>query len=172
MRINAIRPYLQGRVLDFGCGRGRLCDLVPADRFVGLDSSPDALDAAHQLHPHHRFLPAGQLEDQSGFDTIIAMAVIGYIVDLPGLLSVFAARLNPGGRIVVTSPMPQVEVLHRLGARLGIFGTDTYDPGLPLPDRTRIAQAAAQAGLEIAAYSRFMLGLNQIAVLKTPESRS
>nr|WP_283091922.1 class I SAM-dependent methyltransferase [Magnetospirillum sulfuroxidans] len=161
---------MQGRVLDFGCGRGRLCDLVPAERFVGLDADPTALAEARRLHPGYTFLHADQLDGQSGFDTIIAMAVIGYVADLPGLLSRFAARLNPGGRIVVTSPMPQADLLHRMGARLGIFGADTYDRNLGLPDRARIESAAALAGLKLAHYSRFMLGHNQIVSLVPKES--
>ncbi len=166
MRIGTVRPFLRGRVLDYGCGRGRLCDLVPAGQFVGLDADAAALAEARRLHPGHVFQTVEALGEGSGFDTIIAMAVIGYIPDLEGLFASFAERLNQGGRIVVTSPTPQANALHRIGARLGVFGSDTYQSAAALPDRPRIEQAARSAGLRLVHYGRFMLGLNQIAVFE------
>lgn len=168
MRIGTVRPFLRGRVLDYGCGRGRLCDLVPAGRFVGLDADPAALAEARALHPGHVFQAVETLSELSGFDTIIAMAVIGYIPDLTGLFTTFAKRLSHGGQIVVTSPTPQANALHRIGARLGLFGSDTYERAAALPDRTRMEQAAQGAGLRLVHYGRFMLGLNQIAVFERP----
>lgn len=167
MRIGTVRPFLRGRVLDYGCGRGRLCALVPAERFIGLDADPAALAEARQLHPGHAFQAVETLGEISGFDTIIAMAVIGYIPDLEGLFTTFAERLNHGGRIVMTSPTPQANALHRIGARLGVFGSDTYERAAALPDRSRMEQAAQGAGLRLTHYGRFMLGLNQIAVFET-----
>lgn len=165
MRIGTVRPFLSGRILDFGCGTGRLCDMTTPGQFVGLDASPTALAEARLRHPAHAFLAVEQLEHISGFDTIVAMAVIGYVPDLAALLTAFAARLNPGGRIVVTSPTRLANVLHRIGARLGLFGSDVYDRTARLPDRAQMERAARQAGLSFAHYGRFMMGLNQIAVL-------
>lgn len=171
MRIGTVRPFLRGRVLDYGCGRGQLCDLVSARRFVGLDADPAALAEARRLHPDHVFQAVGTLGELSEFDTIIAMAVIGYIPDLRGLFATFAERLNQGGHIVVTSPTPRANALHRIGARLGVFGSDTYERATALPDRARMEQAAQGAGLRLAHYGRFMLGLNQIAVFERPAPR-
>jgi SAM-dependent methyltransferase len=46
------------RVLDAGCGYGRMAELFPPERYVGVDFSPDFIDAAKSAHPRHTFLRA------------------------------------------------------------------------------------------------------------------
>jgi hypothetical protein len=93
------------------------------------------------------------------------MAVIGYFDDLPNLLSSLSARLNPRGKIVITSPVPEAVLLHKFGTRLGLFGSDFYETVSPLPRRSGIEAAAKAAGLRVTSSGRFMFGLNQLAVI-------
>ena len=165
MRKRAVAPLLQGRVLDFGCGIGRLCDLVAPDAFVGVDADSKVLAVAHREHPRHVFQNLDRLPQLGGFDTIVAMAVIGYVDDLPNLLSGLSAKLNPGGKIIMTSPVPEAILLHKFGARLGLFGSDVYETVSRLPRRSGIEAAAKGAGLRVTSFGRFMFGLNQLAVI-------
>lgn len=43
------------RVVEIGCGPGRLASCLPADAYVGLDICPQALELARERHPRHDF---------------------------------------------------------------------------------------------------------------------
>ncbi|BCP51552.1 hypothetical protein K32_01690 [Kaistia sp. 32K] len=165
IRKRNVGPQLRGRVLDFGCGVGRLCDLVAADRFVGVDTGEDVLAAARQRNPGYTFQPVSMLGQLGSFDTIVAMAVIGYFDDLSRLLGSFAEKLTPTGRIVITSPTRLAAHLHRIGRTVRLFGDDFYEADKTLPQRPEFEAASARAKLRIVEYQPFMLGLNQLVVI-------
>jgi SAM-dependent methyltransferase len=165
IRRRAVAPLLRGRVLDFGCGVGRLCDLVEPCAFVGIDADPQAIETARRNYPHHVFHQLDKLPQLDGFDTIVAMAVIGHVDDLPDLLRCFASKLTPLGTIVMTSPVREVGPVHKFGDRLGIFGDDLAKNPSQLPNRAGFESAARTAGLRVVSFGRFMFGLNQLVVL-------
>lgn len=51
-----IKEHLKGKVLDAGCGYGRLSQWV--DDYVGVDISPDLLEYARNNYPDKTFLQA------------------------------------------------------------------------------------------------------------------
>lgn len=42
-------------VLEVGCGYGRLSAAFPADKYLGVDVNPSAIDLARQRNPGHRY---------------------------------------------------------------------------------------------------------------------
>ncbi|MGE3624364.1 MAG: trans-aconitate 2-methyltransferase [Bdellovibrionales bacterium] len=42
-------------VLEVGCGYGRLCKAFPADKYIGVDVNPRAIDRARAENPGYRF---------------------------------------------------------------------------------------------------------------------
>jgi SAM-dependent methyltransferase len=44
------------RVLELACGGGNLADLFAGPTYVGVDLSPERIEAAAAQHPEHRFL--------------------------------------------------------------------------------------------------------------------
>lgn len=61
-----VQPYLDSRtahVLDLGCGTGLAIDYLScsADRYLGVDLSPDMLTIAKEKHPNHNFVLASIL---------------------------------------------------------------------------------------------------------------
>lgn len=107
----AALPYLQGRVLDFGCGLGNLA--VAAAR---LGCLVVALDASHAAIEHLRTLAAaGQLPIEAietdlrnyalaeEFDTVVSIGLLMFF-DCPTALRQLAslkAHVRPGGVAVV-----------------------------------------------------------------------
>ena len=167
IRMDVIKPEVSGHVLDFGCSDGSASEYLECTSYTGIDASSVALETARYRYPQHTFLPPEGLATlPSHFDTVISLAVIGLLPDQTGFLRELARLLAPGGRIVLTTPHPAVNWIHKLGGRLRLVGNDFgYARNEQLPDRTGLESLAAFAGLRLLHYRRFMLGANQLAVI-------
>ena len=99
------------RVLDAGCGNGRLLSAFPgrALDYVGLDNSPALLELAKKNYPQARFIPGDilQLSDwpEDNFHYIFCLAVLQHIPSLKlrrAALHQFVAKLAPGGLLIIS----------------------------------------------------------------------
>jgi len=80
------RRYLQGRVLDFGCGKMPYSDLVQGGQYIPFEIG-DGLNGSPAMGP---------------LDAIMCNQVLQYIEHVPELLRGFAAWLRPGGHLILT----------------------------------------------------------------------
>lgn len=55
-----LKPYINKKVLDAGCGYGRWSEFFP--NYTGVDFSPDFIGVAKQLYPDKEFIQA-QIEE-------------------------------------------------------------------------------------------------------------
>jgi trans-aconitate 2-methyltransferase len=105
---------------DIGCGPGNstevLRDRYPTARLVGLDSSPDMIQAARKRLPFIAFEVADLREwrPKAPLDVILANAVLQWIPDHETLFPALMAKLNPGGTLAVQVPDNLDEPSHRL----------------------------------------------------------
>jgi arsenite methyltransferase len=100
------------RVLDVGCGTGRLgdhvADLVAPDGEVhGVDPLPLRIDIAARKNPRVK-ASVGKAEDLSAFpaarfDVAYLNSVFHWVADKPKALAELARVLKPGGRLGVNS---------------------------------------------------------------------
>lgn len=101
------------RVLDVGCGDGRLtmalARKVPSGEVLGIDSSADMIAHARAVHsetdsPNLRFLPmdARRIKLPSRYDLVFSNAALHWIPDHPAFLRGAADVLRPGGRLMVS----------------------------------------------------------------------
>ena len=166
-RVAVTRPYLRGRVLDVGCGTGGLSRFVAKGAYVGLEIDPVSRAEAARHHPGHRFC-AQLAPDEGGFDTIVLLAVIEHVPAPLAFIREFAARLETGpeARIVITTPHPLYSSVHELGARMGIFSHSASEEHQQLLGFRALAELAGTVGFAIAKYRRFLLGANQLIVLR------
>ena len=114
-RIGAEVPIEQGRLLDIGCGPGRLDRLLAAARpeleVVGLDESPAMLHQAEKgPNPGNLEFREGKLEDSlfsEEFDFALSVLSFHHWEEpLEGLESAYRA-LRPGGRLWIYEPDPE-----------------------------------------------------------------
>lgn len=167
-RITAAMPYLEGRILDFGCGIGVLADLVPADRYVGVDIDKESIQIAQKRLPGHSFFTVDEFEAEGLFDSIVSLAVIEHVANPEELMSYFVRMLRSGGRIVLTTPNPRYEIFQHTGAHLGLFSKEAHDEHQSLMDRAGLQELAVKCDLTLILYRRFLFGANQLAVYETP----
>jgi ubiquinone/menaquinone biosynthesis C-methylase UbiE len=107
----AVLPYLNGQVLELGCGTGNLQRALAARPdlcAVGLDASPQMLaitrrkreGAGYYLNNLARALAQALPFSATSFDCIVATFPTEYIIDT-ATLAELRRVLRPGGRVVV-----------------------------------------------------------------------
>ncbi len=103
---------------DLGCGPGNSTDLIaarfPDASIVGVDNSPEMLEAARQRLPHIRFQLSSieEWSEAGPWDLIYANAALQWVPDHQTLLPALAARLAPGGSLAVQMPDNLQEASH------------------------------------------------------------
>jgi trans-aconitate 2-methyltransferase len=99
------------RVLDAGCGTGRVTELLlerlPHGRVVALDASPSMVEEAGRLLGHARDRVelicadlAKPLPVDQPVDAILSTATFHWVADHDALFRTLAAVLRPGGQLV------------------------------------------------------------------------
>jgi 2-polyprenyl-3-methyl-5-hydroxy-6-metoxy-1,4-benzoquinol methylase len=151
-------------VLDIGCADGPLADLVPADRYLGVDLAASAVEAARAAHPDHRFAVASDLPASEQFDTIAALAVIEHVPEPAAWLTDLAQHLAPGGAIVLTTPHATWEPLHDVAAKLRLTSREAQEEHETTFTETTLRTVIEAAGLRMAHYARFLMRVNQLAI--------
>jgi 2-polyprenyl-3-methyl-5-hydroxy-6-metoxy-1,4-benzoquinol methylase len=165
-RVAAAKPHLSGRVLDVGCADGPLADLVPADRYVGVDLAAPAIEAARAAHPDHTFMLSHELGADERFDTIASLAVIEHIPQPATWLTELATHLAEGGSVVLTTPHRTWEPLHDVAVKLRLASHEAADEHETTFDEDTLREVVEEAGLKMVEYRRFLMKVNQLAICR------
>ncbi len=107
-----VRPVPGTRLLDFGCGNGRLRAFVPEVVYVGVDNNASYIEGARQLHAddHATFLCAdvGELATLGlePVDIVVCIGVLHHLDDgtIESALDAAAGLVRSGGRLVTMDP--------------------------------------------------------------------
>ena len=121
------------RLLDVGCGAGAFAEAAqPSYQEVrGIDISSEAVLLARQrgVDAHEADIGTGRLPFGDGtFDTVVALSVLQYVVDLPGALAECRRVLRPGGQCILC--VPNMRTAWRVSTLLlkGRFPRTSCDP--------------------------------------------
>jgi malonyl-CoA O-methyltransferase len=163
--VEAVTPPMAGRrLLDAGCGTGRRLVGCGAALAVGVDVSPEMLEAgvgigASPAHPHLRTL-VGDIRclplADGGFDIVWCRLAIGHLPECEKTYAELARVAAPGATVIVTDFH---EAAHRAGHRRsfrddeGVHEIEHY-----IHDARRQHEAARAAGLELFAQSEAVIG--------------
>lgn len=106
-RMASIAPLLRGgmRILEIGCADGALGELIKHEadvHYVGLEISPDAVEADKKLDYVHR-RPTSELHTEP-FDLLLAFHVLEHIVDIQAEATRWRQLLKADGRLIVEVP--------------------------------------------------------------------
>lgn len=113
------------RVMDFGCGWGRITrtflSVTPADHITGSDVRQDAVDQAGDLAPNLSFVmmdprpPAPQFADNA-FDLVVGYSVFSHLAEdvAQSWITEFGRIVSPGGLVCITT-RPRVHLLNAKG---------------------------------------------------------
>jgi len=156
----SLNPLAGMTALDAGCGAGLLCE--PLTRLgaavTGVDAAPENIAAA-QAHAEGarlaiRYL-AGEVDALGigAFDLVIAMEVLEHVADKRAFVAALAARLAPGGLMVLSTPNRTARsrlLLVGAAEAIGMVPKGTHDwDDFVTPDELR--ELLAEAGLTMGA---------------------
>lgn len=103
-------PYIEGNVLEPGCGEGRGINLLAskAQSYMALDKIAEVIDALKLQFPtvnfsQMNFPPFKGISDNS-YDVVISFQVIEHIQNDKKFLEEIHRVLKPGGKAVITTP--------------------------------------------------------------------
>lgn len=168
-RFQAVSAYLHGDILDIGCGYGRILPLLPpGTTYVGVDSSSEILQYLRGTYPKNQFYridldkDAFQLGQQ--FDTILMLAVIEHLSQPQKVLCQVLEHLKPDGRLLITTPSPFGDQIHRLGARIGLFSQFAADDHETIFNQGSLQKLLERCDLQIDHFRGFLFGGNQLFV--------
>ena len=105
--LRVTKPPAGAKVLDFGCGSGKLLDAFQDFGWETAGIEPAGDDAFRR----HRRLEA--VPDEPTFDLIVANHVLEHVADPLGLLRRFAAACRMSGFVFISVPRFDTLPLHR-----------------------------------------------------------
>lgn len=114
--FRAFAPWLSGRVLELGCGTGNFTRLIAeaGHSVTAVDINPAYVAVAGERLASYPRVTVAEMDIREmalseTFDTVILLDVLEHIEDDVGLLRDLAARLAPGGRLILKVPaMPSL----------------------------------------------------------------
>jgi 2-polyprenyl-3-methyl-5-hydroxy-6-metoxy-1,4-benzoquinol methylase len=166
--MEAVLPYIKGKTLDIGCGVGKFCEFLSKESYLGVDIDQESLEIARNNYPDFIFLHVADFACHTDlYDTIVGMAVIEHVKDPISFLNKLKKHLKPAGTIVLTTPHAAFGWTHAIGSKLGFFSKAASDEHEILFTKKTITTAASTAGLEVIKYKRFIIGVNQLIIIRS-----
>jgi SAM-dependent methyltransferase len=114
------------RILELGCGTGRLLNSLSPSYGVGVDLSANMISVAQKEYPNLDFIQ-GDLESEKlisslegPFDFIILSDTIGYLDDCEEALSKLHVLCTPDTRLIISYYSWQWQPILSLGEKIGL----------------------------------------------------
>ena len=156
--------FVGRRVLDLGCGTGRLAFALAerGSRVWGVDPSPEMVDRARERGVHAKVAAAEQLPFKAGWFERAVLWLVVHLVDRPAAFAELGRVLAPDGRMVIATFDP---------AHFARYYLNRLFPSLAGIDRARFPTPdTLVAELETAGFRSRLIPLSQRAEISREEA--
>jgi SAM-dependent methyltransferase len=106
----AAQPYIQGDLLEVGCGQGRGVEILisKSKSYLGIDKIQEVIDQLAAQFPDSTFkqavIPPFSDLPSDHFDTVVSFQVIEHIQQDRLFLEEIFRVLKPGGKAIISTP--------------------------------------------------------------------
>ncbi|BAY89956.1 MULTISPECIES: methyltransferase domain-containing protein [unclassified Tolypothrix] len=119
--VDLVNPQENLRVLDLGCGTGKLTkylhETLAAKETLGIDASEKMLSVASQFAGNGLRFEQGRIEDNPGegkFDVVFSNAALQWLTEHETLFAKLRNKLQAGGQLAIQIPAMDDEPVHQL----------------------------------------------------------
>jgi SAM-dependent methyltransferase len=172
IRTKLVSPYVEGDILDVGCGPATnlLISQHKIKKYVGIEYDHSLVKELNEKYREASFcqkdLDLDNFDFDMKFDRVLLIAVIEHIFNQKHLLNECLKCLKPDGKIIITTPtIFGNDIIHRLGASIGLFSKDASEDHIIIYNKKRFEILANEFNLKIKKYKKFELGCNQLVIL-------
>lgn len=170
IRMKKITKMVKGGdILDYGCGYGTFCEVLPFKTYTGVDSDNSVISDAKERYSglknvnFYSIDEFGLLLEQ--YDFIILSAVLEHFKDPMLILKILKDRLRYHGKIIITTPTHFGNCILNFGSKVGIFSRRAFEEHNRILSKKDFDEIAKNLDLDVNKYSTFEWGLNQLVVL-------
>ncbi len=171
-RHQQISPYIEGNILDIGCGNALVLREYKSriSYYCGIERNNTHVEKLAEEFVDFDFLKKDLDNDplniDQTFDVILMMAVIEHLWNQKHIFKQLVPLLKGKGKIIITTPTPfGNDIVHPLGAKLGLFAQSAVDDHIVIYNKKRFKTLASEFGLTLIKYRQFQIFSNQLAVL-------
>ena len=131
-RMSKIRKYATGdKILDFGCGYGKLATMLPEKEYVGIDIDKKVIESAKEVNAERKnakFYSLDEFENKNcKFDTVVLAAVIEHLENPVQTLIKLQKYLQDGGLMIITTPTPKANKILMIGSKFKLFSREALE---------------------------------------------
>ena len=165
--------YISGNVLDIGCGCTTLPDQLTSEQtYVGIERNQAILDFSSNNYPQHEFYLRDVDIERLGlgdrrFDTVVMSAIIEHLQSPERVLGEVRSLLTLDGLLLITTPSPFGDRVHRIGSRIGLFYNEAVAEHVTIFGQRELLNIATTCGYEVLRYHSFVMGMNQLIVCRS-----
>ncbi|WP_353198866.1 methyltransferase domain-containing protein [Sandarakinorhabdus sp.] len=128
-----VAAHAPARVIDVGCGEGRLCRMLAARGIdtTGIDPAAALIDQARRLHPDGDYQVAAaetMAVADGGFDMAVCYLSLIDMPDLDAALARIIAAIRPGGHLLIAN----LTAFNTAAVHLGWVKPATGEPHFPI----------------------------------------
>jgi SAM-dependent methyltransferase len=174
-RHQIVAPYIEGDVLDLGCGNALILEnyRTRITSYYGVERSVSRVEKLRKSFPDACFVQRDLDRDLLGinkeFDCVLMIALIEHLFNQRFVMEEVLQVLKPGGKVIITAPTPLGnDLVHRVGAALGLFAKSAVDDHIVLYNHHRFKILANEIGFVLSHHKYFQLCCNQLAILEKP----
>jgi 2-polyprenyl-3-methyl-5-hydroxy-6-metoxy-1,4-benzoquinol methylase len=171
LRIKTITPYLNGNILEIGCGISRIPSLMKSKQiYVGIDKNPNIINRLRSEYPNHRFIcnniEVSDLDLNGKFDTILMLSLVEHLENPGQVINKIRNHLSPLGKIIVTTPTSFGGMVHKIGALLGLFSKQAAKDHKSFFSSRTLIRLVENNSLILQEHHIFLFFLNQLFIFK------